>query len=344
MRNAEYLDSLNEKEAELVPETDFDSSTVRAMALDKLNMRPKNRRMKTVVLAAALICVFSMVTVAAAGEFDVQFSRLLGLSSVMESLEDGYMRIDRTCEDRGTKVTVSKSIGDKYSQWIQIDTDIPWEAGEDQYYMFSDIGFYVYRAPLTVRIEENRMKGPGQQFVRPLSGGSHLWGFENNGFVSFMIYAMDYENLSSAIVEFKAEGIVLYDNEGRDIKKYEGSFEFMWRNCYEENIRKGETGVLKAEDSEGNKVKVKINSLEISPVSVRISGRAYTKADIPLEIEYFVLGDGKRIAGVQTTAQGHGSFGCAEWFYSLENMVKSGSVNGNEIAAVVIGGKTFKVK
>lgn len=343
MRNAEYLDKLNREESDLIPETDFESSRVKRKVSEKLQRRPKKRKYRALLIAAVLVCLFGAVTAAAEGAGDVQFAKFLGLSYVMESLDGGYMQINESCRSGGITVTVSKSIGDKYSQWIKVDTDIPWEAEENQYYIFSDFGFYVYRAPLTVRVENGRLEGAGQSLVRPCSGGSHLWAFENGGSVSFMIYAMDYDNLSSSIVEVSAEDITLYDEDGTEVKTYQGSFSFMWRNCYEENVRKAETGTVTAEDADGRKVRVNINKLEISPVSVRVLGRVNSKEYTQLEIDYCILKDGSRIEGPENTVSGHGTFGRAEWFFSLENQVRDGTVNGNDIDAVVINGKKFTV-
>lgn len=338
MKNAEYLDKVTDYESALVPETQGEGERMKQLVKRKLPVR-RRRIKRAAVLAAAVIAVFGLACGAYAGSFDVKFAKLLNLSYVMESLDGGYMRIDESSTDGDITVAASKSIGDKYSQWIEIDTDVPWSAKEDQYYSFEDMSFYVWKAPVTVNVKNGVFTGPLSGWVSPLSGGHTVWAFENEGTVSFMIYAVDYEGINDAVIFFSAENIVLYDKNSEEIKRHDGSFSLSWRNCYEENVRSGDRGTVTAENESGDEVKLRINRIEVSPVSISVSGRVNKDGYTDLEIDEIILKDGSRREGLSVYAAGCTGFGKAEWYYSLAEC----EINGEDIKAVVAGGKTFNI-
>lgn len=332
MKNAEYLDKVTDYESALVPETQGEGERMKQLVKRKLPVRRRIKR--AAVLAAAVITVFGLACGAYAGSFDVKFAKLLDLSYVMESLDGGYMQIGQSCTNGDITAAASKSIGDKYSQWIEIDTDLPWTAEDEQYYAFEDMSFYVWKAPVTVNVKDGVFTGPFSGWARPLSGGNTVWAFENEGMVSFMIYAVDYEGINDAIILLNAENIVLYDSDSGIAEKHECSFSLSWRNCYEENARKGDTGTVTADEA-----RCRIDRIEVTPVSVSVSGKVDKEDFIDLEIDEIILKDGSRAEGLSVYAAGMTGFGKAEWYYSLAEC----TINGDDIRAVVIAGKTFNI-
>ena len=242
---------------------------------------------RNIAVITAMVMMLGVFVYAKEADWDIKMAEMLGLSYVMDELDGGYVRIDEFSESEGVTITASQSIGDRNTQWIQIDTNIPWEAGEKGYYLFED--WY----------EEFKLSSRGHPQG---SYGSTCWSYNNSGCVSFIIQVEGLKKINRAYVDLSLEGIRLYqtdqDEEGEQVSA--GIWHLTWKNSYAANIitrHPYKRVSIQAED--GSKFDCIISKIEISPVSLRIEAwknpKEGTSESCHLKVDSITLQDGTRI-------------------------------------------------
>lgn len=291
------------------------------LALNKIHIQmPKKsvsfRRKRLMVLVAAAVMLFGMVTFAKENSWDVAMAEMLGLSGVMEKLDGGYVRIDEFDRQGDIEVTAVQSIGDRNSQWIQFDTNIPWAVGDEGYYMFDECDFKFARKSGSI-----------------ISGGSEFYSFNNNGTVSFMLYAVGVEKINRANVKVRLENLYEYENveaEGKLLS--EGCWNLAWTNYYAPNtITKYPLVVV--DD-------FWIQKIEITPISMYVEAFApRSKEARDFVVEQVKLKDGTVVLCREQTG-GISNRMFYERFVVYEDWNR---VNIEEIESVKINGKEIAI-
>lgn len=210
---------------------------------------------KAVVLVAVFVMMVGMVVFAREKDWDIEMAERIGLSGAMEKLDGGYVKIGVSDRSDDITITATQGIGDKNSMWVQLDTDLSWDVGEDGYYVFevSDAHWY---------------KG-----ANILAGAHQMYSYNNNGKVSFIWYFMGYEDVNRARNEVYLSDIRAYETLEDEDEGYvvsTGSWEFEWENCYAPNtvvVRPYKTVTMQSERS-SNTMDCFVTEIEISPVSM----------------------------------------------------------------------------
>lgn len=287
---------------------------------------------KLVLLVAAAVMMLGMVAFAKEKDWDIEMAEMLGLSSVMEELDGGYVKIGACDNSDGIKVTATQGIGDQNSMWVQLDTDLQWDVGEEGYYIFEMSDAHWYK---------------GHQ----LAGGHQMYSYNNNGMVSFMWYFTAYEDINRARVEITLSELRAYETLADEDEGYivsEGSWNLEWENCYASNIvsvRPYKRVTVHSEDGT-NKLDCVVREIEISPVSMQVKAWKSPFEDIGtlgnmcyLSVDSIILKDGTKITLDGCSSAGSSNFGI-DCFYSFEDMQ---AVSIDEIDYITIGGEDIKV-
>ncbi len=320
----ELMDEINDAEAVMLEEdVDVLQETLKRQerfALDKIHAKMPKEKVtffkgrRLAVLVAAAVMMFGMAAFAKENAWDVEMAEMLGLSGVMEKLDGGYVRIDESDTQGDFEVTAVQSIGDQNSQWIQFDTNIPWAVGEEGYYMFDDCTFQFTGKSGNV-----------------LSGGAEFYGYNNNGMVSFMLYAVGVENINRADVKVSLERLYEYENveaEGKLLS--DGCWNMAWTNYYAPNT------ITKYPLARVDEFFVQ--KIEITPISMYVEAFApYSRATREFIVEQIKLKDGTVVScmdcvrGVSNNMF-YESFVVYEDWNSVDiEEIKSVRVNGKEI-------------
>ena len=86
------------------------------------------------IIAASVLMLLGTATVATERfDLDIHMAETLGLSKVMSLLPDGKVYIGVSDTDAGITITAAEAIGDKFNQWIKLETNIPWKEGKEHY-------------------------------------------------------------------------------------------------------------------------------------------------------------------------------------------------------------------
>lgn len=274
-------------------------------------------RKKFVVLAAAAVMMFSMVAFARENDWDIEMAEMLGLSGAMEELDGGYVKLDVADRDDGITVTAAQAIGDQNFQWIQVDTDVSWNVGEEGYYMFEEVEF------------DFRKKNG--EF---LEGGTTFYSYNNNGMVSFMLHAEGVQKVNRAKVNIKLGKLYRYESrDAEGVLVSDGAWELSWRNYYASNtITKYP---LKLKDG------LLIRKIEISPVSMHAEAVKTRSKELDcITIEQITLEDGTVIA-CRDVSSGNSNNVLLDNFVVYENWE---SVDLEEIKSVTINGVEVEVR
>ncbi|MDE6625435.1 MAG: hypothetical protein K2K56_03570 [Lachnospiraceae bacterium] len=284
---------------------------------------------RLIPLMTVFVMLMGMAALAKERDWDIRMAEMLGLSNVMEKLEGGYVEIGVSDVSEGITVTAVRLIGDQNSQWIQFDTDIPWEVGENGYYLFGDLQEY-YR----------------DKRGRIISGGGEFYSFDNQGYVSFISYRMDTEKINRAEVEIFAENIYAYqdDKEKQGTLIGNGKWQLSWRNCYAANtVRKHPYKWVTMKGKNGTKFTCNIHKIEISPISIRIEAwknpLAGNTEDCFLEVDSVTLKDGTVIP-CQTSSGGNYNNWSLESFISFQEI---GQIDTGNVDYITIGGKRIQI-
>ena len=288
---------------------------------------------KLVLLVAAAVMMLGMVAFAKENDWDIEMAEMLGLSGVMEELDGGYVKIGTSDNSDGIKVTATQGIGDKNSMWVQLDTDLQWDVGEEGYYIFELADAHWYRG--------NNM----------LPGAHQMYSYNNNGTVSFMWYFTAYEDINRARVEIALSELRAYETLADEDEGYivsEGSWKLEWENRYASNIvsvRPYKKVTVHSEDGT-NKLDCVIREIEISPVSMQVKAWKSPLDDIGtlgnmcyLSVDSIILKDGTKLTLDGWSSAGTSNFGM-HCFYSFEDMQ---AVATDEIDYITIGGEDIKV-
>ncbi|MBO6015428.1 MAG: hypothetical protein J6P60_02430 [Lachnospiraceae bacterium] len=246
-----------------------------------------------IVLFATIVLLFGVAAHAGNADWDYKMAQMLGISSVMHSLEGGYVRIGQTCVSGGITMEASQSIGDQNTQWIRFDTDVPWSVGEDGYYLPDDTVYF-------------RVMKKGFFHRQIWDGGMSIYSFNQNGYVSFLLCAVDYHKINRADIEVSFSGIREYTDKETDEAGTlisDGVWTFAWHNAYVANtVTSHPFRMVKLESGGENKelCNCLIYAMEISPVSIRITAWKDPKIGRQsewnmLQVDSVILKDGTQI-------------------------------------------------
>lgn len=290
-------------------------------------------RKRLVLLIAAAVMMLGMAAFAKENDWDIEMAEMLGLSGVMEELDGGYVKIGVSDTSDGITVTATQGIGDQNSMWVQLDTDLKWDVGEEGYYDCEILDGLWY---------------DGNDF---LTGSQTAYSFNNNGKVSFMCYFMDYENINRARCEFCVKEIGAYASFEDDEERYvvsDGEWRFEWKNYYAPNtvVVSPYKKVTVQSDRSNNTLDCVISRIEISPISMQIEAwknpleRFENAEDIVyLSVDSITLKDGTEIVLDGNTTAETSNFKM-ECFLDFDNMR---SVDVEEIDYITIGGENIQI-
>lgn len=279
----ELMDEIDAREADMLDKNSIVSGITlkrqEKLIMNKIHgQMPKRKkiargRRKLVILVAAAVMMFGTVALAKEKDWDVEMAEMLGLSGVMKALDGGYVKIGKSDRQDNITVTAVQSIGDRNSQWIQFDTDIPWNVGDDGYYMFDECRFQFTQKSGAI-----------------ITGGSELYSYNNNGNVSFMLYSMGVEKINRANMSVELGELYEYDTieaEGKLLSS--ACWNLSWTNCYAANTIEKYPFAL-VDD-------LWIRKIEISPISMQVEAVAFSSREArELTVEQIRLKDGTIIA------------------------------------------------
>jgi len=349
MRRFELLDRLTGEEAELLeevlektahPEREAGTKHQAAMVFSRIRRDRKRVRRLLPAWVAVAVLVFGTLSYAASeNDWDLRLAQYLGLDEAVEYLDGGAIRLEASDTCGGITVSAVQAIGDKNSQWIWIDTGLPWEfADGNGYYMFDEYSFQV--------LDRDGI---------PLSGGSWFYSFENEGRVSFLLYAQGFEEINRRQITLKLGELCAYEEQPGEEKKRTvisgESWALTWQNAYPANVKTAypmKTVVQRMDD--GTEVSCLIYKVEISPVSVYIKGimNPFKKgernqyAHLVMEIDAVSLKDGTVIELGGYNSSGSNSSGWVDCFLSLQEY---GSIlDVEQVESVTIGGKELRIR
>lgn len=294
-------------------------STEQTEKPQKISKHRFNKR-KFVVLLVAAVMMFSMVVYARANDWDIEFAKLIGLNGAMEELEGGYVKIGESVTEGDITITAVQSIGDKNNQWIQFDTSIPWEVGEEGYYVFGDI-----------EIELSKLFGRAE-------GCSAMWYcYNNNGNVSLLLQ-LSKKDINRLNVSITLKELYQYDgmNEDEEETLVSGeTWEFKWKNYYAAN-----TITRHPKEKINN---FTIDTIEVTPISLRVEA---TGSGI-LKVEQIKLEDGTIIPCIEDGGGcKNGRYFHKECFYGedSDDYANYKCINVDEIVSVTINGEEIEIK
>lgn len=354
----EYMDELTEKETEVLEKEMIESMDMVApgecgkiqdrqekLVLGRIKMEMQKEKKKTagihvfgkrrvILLAATFVLMMGMIIFAKERDWDIRMADMLGLTEVMEELEGGYVKIGASDVSDTIAITATQGIGDKNSMWVQLDTDLIWNVGEEGYYTFEVSNGHWYR---------------GEKI---LTGGSWLYSYNNNGKVSFMWYFMGYEDMNRARVEVLLSGIMAYDSRRNEEEGYlvsDGLWELEWENCYAPNtvvVRPYQVVTLQSEQG-NHTMDCLVTEIELSPVSMRAVAwkNPFEQFKTPsnrvvLSVDAITLRDGTKMElKTKFTTAGTNNFQ-TDCFLNYEDLQ---CVNTGEIVSITIGGEEIKV-
>ena len=295
------------------------------LTMDKIGLEMRNEKQTALPIfqlhrlgsfVAVFVLMIGIAVYAKENDWDIEMAERIGLAGVMEELENGYVRINQSATQDGITVMASQSIGDQNSQWIQIDTTIPWNVSEDGYYMFDEMD-----------IRFNKDNG------RIITGGGVSYSFDNNGYVSFMFCEKGYEKINRANVEITLGKLRKYstaeEEEGELVN--DAVWQLSWKNCYAANT------ITKRICTVANDCLV--YKIELSPISVRVEAAgSIHPEDNSLLVNSITLKDGTVISCVEESA-GYGNV-FMETYATYSDYSK---VQLEEIASVMINGKEISI-
>lgn len=317
------------------------------------------RRLRTkrawIVLVAAAVLMLGTVVYGRSRDWDIEMAEFLGLSGVMPQLENGYVEINQTDKADDMTITITQAIGDKYTQWIEIDTNIPWELQEEGYYVCY-YSFYVYPQRWGTGIQGKHVVGGIS-----IDGGSTCGSFQKNGMVCFLLNAEGYKGINRSFIDLHISRISKYESMGDDeeeISVCEQEFDFAWKNTYGANTKTYHTNrIVELERSDGkSSFFCRVKKLELSPVSLSVEGTLLDKKTDRsfLYVDAVTLKDGTVItydkefstAGVRSNKKMDMCLNFFEeaWDEKTGDEEEISLINGGDVVSVTIGGEEFQLK
>lgn len=305
----------------------WNPSDVQKRAIDKLHAeQPNTRRIRKrtfVVLAAAIIAVMGTFSFASERDWDIQFAELIGTENVMADLPGGYKEISESQTVDGITLTVSKSIGDQNSQWIQVDTNLPFVGENEAWEIFESL-----------RAEP----------VEPQPHGMMVLPFDAEGQLAFLVEILDAEKINRAEMKLEAN---LQDG---------GEFYITWKNYYAENTTVSHPMKVITVESNAGKYPVLIYETAVSPVSVKVKGWTWPNFRVLREDEYnraihieaVTLRTGEVITiadAVLPNISGTSSTGKLDCYVPLASGYSDETrrVDGSEIVSITISGEEIRL-
>lgn len=318
---------LNRQEAEhfdrlwISEDENWDADAVCAKTLEKINAEtfPKRtwRKKSLIVLLAAVIAVMGTISFGAERDWDIQFAEFIGAETMMADLPGGYKEIGVSQTINGITLTVSKSIGDQNSQWIQVDTNLPFKGKEEAWEIFESLSVKpVEMIPFAV------MTMP----------------FDAEGQLAFLVEILDGEKINREEMKLEAK---LHSG---------GVFHIQWQNYYAENTKFSRPLKVIDVTSNAGQYKVFVYEAAVSPVSVKVKGwtmpefgkqreNAYRRA---IYIEEVTLNTGEVVAIHKTNLSTIGdwsSMGKIDCYVPLASAdSEARTIDGNEIISVTVSG------
>ena len=299
----------------------WDAKEIHGKVMEKINgeISPKRtwRKKSLVVLLAAVIAVMGTISFGAERDWDIQFAEFIGAEAMMADLSGGYKEIDVSQTVDGITLTVSKSIGDQNSQWIQVDTNLPFKGKDEAWEIFESLSVKpVEMIPFAV------MTMP----------------FDANGKLAFLVEVLDGEKINREEMKLEAE---LHSG---------GVFDIQWKNYYAENTKISRPMKMIDVSSNAGQYKVFIYEAAVSPVSVKVKGwtmpefgekreNEYRRA---IHIEAVTLKTGEVVGIHKTNLATIGdwsSMGKIDCYVPLASAdAEARTIDGNEIISVTVSG------
>lgn len=286
-----------------------------------------NRKKIFIILAAAVMMFGTVVSASQYYDLDIRLQKMIGSSEVMKDLSGGFVQIGVSDTDKDVTVTATQAIGDKNSQWIILDTNIPWEAGKEGYYMFENFNILFYKKTQT-----------------PKPGGYSVESYNNNGFVSFFISA-EIQNINRLSVCFSMDKILEYDSVEDDVEDgrmvSDGSWKLGWKNKYAANAKVSYP--MKTVDfstENGTNFSALIYKIEYSPLNIRVEMIKNPKKQVSTQLEDAEITSVTLKDGTVVPAQASqgGSYNNT-FLYTSISFESMGKINLEEVKSITIGGE-----
>lgn len=310
------------------------------------------KKLLPLMLAAALVMGLGGVAAAATTDpnTDVKVLRFMGLDSKDSTqLADGTVQLAATDTAKGTcyvrdgayveegypkSVTVNAgiSVGDEKNACIRFDTDLP--VPED----YDPATDYLYFADWS----QSLFHGTGKEH-KPVSGyGGTAIAEVEDGKVYFLVYLQGVEKLNTATVNEKIGNIIWAKKNGeQEVKLFDGSWELDWTYSYLSNkriCRVNET--VNAMDGS-----FRINKVEITPLSVTVSGigyrnlmKDYLKSVDGIDVTEVILKDGTHISGGSSVMGASRRLFRFTYTGQMTTSMQGIVLDPNEVEAVVANG------
>lgn len=288
---------------------------------------PKRKRIKKkrlfLILAAAVMMFGSVVSASRYYDLDIRLEKMVGSSNVMKDLSGGFVEVGVSDTDDNITITATQAIGDKNSQWIVLDTNIPWTVGEEGYYMIADTNFDFSK-------RRNQATETCGYYVEP---------YNNNGLVSFLVSA-EVEGINRLYVSLNCQTIMVEYEGGERHVVSDGSWKLEWKNKYTGNAHTiYPMKMAEFKDDKGNSFTGLVYKIEFSPLIIRaeIVKNPMEKSNTQLEnieITSVTLKDGT-VLPARMSQSGSSNNTFLDTSISYESM---GKVNLSEVETITVGG------
>lgn len=229
---------------------------------DVIKLENKKYKKKFLVFILAAAFLLSMTVFAAEkNEWDIAIVNFMGISNAdTVQLKDGVVEIGVSALSSGVTMKAVTSVGDKNSVYIRIDTDykLPKAFNEKTDYIIPDN----WDITITNRTMNQNNDHSGS-----------LQYFNNNGFLSFMMYIGNCSGINKKNVSVSFGDLYLYHDLGADENTkvdhgtllLKGKWDLSWKYSYRSNV--DTYYPMKQVISNGEKCLV--TKIEISPLTIR---------------------------------------------------------------------------
>lgn len=259
------------------------------ISANRMKKRSK-RKWFALILAATLLLGVSGYA-SEKNNWDKAISSYMGIENPEKvKLKDSVVTIDAKSFSNGVTMKAVTSVGDKNSVYIRIDTDYKLPS------TFDDKKDYIIPNDYSIMI----MKEVGGITT---NYGSTFNYFNNDGFLSFMLYIMDCKGVNKKNISIKFKDLKLYHDLGDlkgDIKDKDellvmGEWNLNWKYNYPSNVTTYHP--MKFVKSKG--ANCFVTKIELSPITLRVEaiknpkhGKTETSG---LTIEKITMKDGSVI-------------------------------------------------
>lgn len=295
----------------------WDAKEIHGRVMEKINgensSKRKWRKKSLIVLLAAVIAVMGTISFGAERDWDIQFAEFIGADAMMPDLPGGYKEIGVSQTVDGVTVTITKSIGDRQSQWIQMDTTMKWCGENPEKAYFAD--FHV----------EAKDAGYGGMTATP---------FEQEGKVSYLIEMVSCEGINHSVMEF------------RGVTETGAEFYLQWKNYYTANtVKYYPMKWIEEMGDRSTAEKYILYCMDVTPISIKIKAlgrpnflRPEGSPAVFPQIESIQLKSGEVITLDGYRVAGHNSSGKMESYLPL-----IGIASGYDISSVTVSGTEIEL-